>query len=398
MMKLKVLVVEDDEATLEHLSALLEKEGYEVLQAATGPDGLQKIEADLPDIVVSDLRLPGCTGLDILESIRGKGNSVPVILVTAFGEVDTALRAIRLGALDYIKKPIEVDDLLVSLGRAKEVVIKNRQLDEFPALLLVEDDAASRASLARALRRDDYLVVEAVDGEQAVSLFQERKFDVVLLDLKMPRKDGLTAFEEMRGISDDFEAIILTGWGDEAAAIKALRLGAFGFSKKPIDLEELLMNIEKALRKRSADRALRFRVREISLAHQIIAQLVSNENIVVDVSRQVLENACNQAASVLNVLSDGVVILDNQQVVFANDAVKKQCKAPMVELDERLTNALADGDQRLKETLGDLLDTPAGTVKQFETASKRITMTMAIVLRDGQRERFAVIISAAKNA
>lgn len=83
----------------------------------------------------------------------------------------------------------------------------------------MEDEETTRTRLGRVLEKENWKVFLASDGEEGVKIFTENKIDVALIDIKMPKKDGLQTLHELRGITDDFEAIVLTGYGDESAAI-----------------------------------------------------------------------------------------------------------------------------------------------------------------------------------
>jgi len=107
----KILIV-DDEATIRmSLVEALHAEGYEVDDAETGEEALARCHGAAYDLVVTDLKLPGISGLELLQALRNQGNNLPVILMTAYGDVDSAVSAMRLGAYDYINKPFKLADI-----------------------------------------------------------------------------------------------------------------------------------------------------------------------------------------------------------------------------------------------------------------------------------------------
>ncbi len=107
----RILVV-DDEATIRmSLVEALHAEGYEVDDAETGEEALARCHGEAYDLVVTDLKLPGISGLEMLQALRNQGNNLPVILMTAYGDVDSAVNAMRLGAYDYINKPFKLADI-----------------------------------------------------------------------------------------------------------------------------------------------------------------------------------------------------------------------------------------------------------------------------------------------
>ena len=108
----RILIVDDDPHFLRVLARILSGENFLVTSAAAACDALALLREAEFDLVISDLRMPECDGLNFLESLRGTGSTVPVIILTAYGEVDTYLAAMNAGATEYLNKPIQFDDLL----------------------------------------------------------------------------------------------------------------------------------------------------------------------------------------------------------------------------------------------------------------------------------------------
>ncbi len=107
-MNSRILIV-DDEATIRaSLVESLTREGYDITSAETGEEALAKTHSMVFDLVITDLKLPGVSGLEILQALRNQGNSTPVIMMTAYGDVDTAVSAMRLGAYDFMPKPFKL--------------------------------------------------------------------------------------------------------------------------------------------------------------------------------------------------------------------------------------------------------------------------------------------------
>jgi len=119
----RVLVIEDDQAMSVALKDGLTYEGYEVLLATTGPDGLRLARACRPEAMILDVMLPGISGLDICKRLRGEGCSVPIIMLTARGQEIDKVLGLRLGADDYVTKPFSFLELLARL----EAVLRRTQ-------------------------------------------------------------------------------------------------------------------------------------------------------------------------------------------------------------------------------------------------------------------------------
>jgi len=120
-MKQKLLVVEDEPNMRRVLELQLSGAGYDVQKAATAEEALRILERDGVDLLLTDLRLPGMDGLQLLERIRGTDGAPPVIVMTAFGTVETAVQAMKAGASDYILKPFSLDDLTMTVEKVLEL-------------------------------------------------------------------------------------------------------------------------------------------------------------------------------------------------------------------------------------------------------------------------------------
>jgi len=115
-----VLVVDDKEMLRDSVGVTLQRAGFGVLAAGAGEAALEMIARRKPDAVVTDLKMPGMSGLELLERIREFDEDLPVVMMTAFGAIETAVQAMRLGAYTYITKPFEGDELIVAVKRAIE--------------------------------------------------------------------------------------------------------------------------------------------------------------------------------------------------------------------------------------------------------------------------------------
>ena len=128
-----ILIVDDESGILDTLRILLRKEQYEVTTAQGGKAGLDQIRSGSHDIVLTDVRMPQVTGLDILQAAKEQDSMTPVILMTAQASLQTAVAAVNAGAFYYIQKPFSNDELLAILRRAceyRQIRVENRQLKQ----------------------------------------------------------------------------------------------------------------------------------------------------------------------------------------------------------------------------------------------------------------------------
>ncbi len=133
----RILIVDDEANARMALAELLKDEGYKVETAADAFKALGKMESFTPHLVLTDLKMPGMDGIELMEKIHSQPGSVPVVVMTAYGAVDTAVSAMRKGASDYLVKPIHFDELLIALQRTlsreslrQETILLRKRIDD----------------------------------------------------------------------------------------------------------------------------------------------------------------------------------------------------------------------------------------------------------------------------
>ena len=117
-MNQRVLLVDDDPGVSEVIGLLLEREGYAVESAATLKEALTRVDTRAPDVVVTDLKLPDGTGLDVIAVLRGRHPGLPIVMITSYSSMESAIAALRAGAVDYVIKPFNNDEFLRAVARA----------------------------------------------------------------------------------------------------------------------------------------------------------------------------------------------------------------------------------------------------------------------------------------
>jgi len=116
----KILVVDDEESMCNFLSIMLKKEGYQITTALSAKEALKKLDKDTYDVVISDLKMEGMNGLELMDEINKKEAASFVIIMTAFATIESAIEALKKGAFDYITKPFKVDEIKLAVTRALE--------------------------------------------------------------------------------------------------------------------------------------------------------------------------------------------------------------------------------------------------------------------------------------
>ncbi|HMA77103.1 MAG TPA: sigma-54 dependent transcriptional regulator [Candidatus Krumholzibacteriaceae bacterium] len=127
-MKPVVLLVDDENTIRMFLEKTLKDDGYETFSAANGTDALQIVEKELPDLVILDLKLPDINGMEVLEKIKKDYPEITIIMLTAFGDIKTAVSAMRRGAFDFITKPVNLEQLLFVVEKGLDSQRINREL------------------------------------------------------------------------------------------------------------------------------------------------------------------------------------------------------------------------------------------------------------------------------
>ena len=120
MKNYNLLIVDDEQGQREILSGYLKKKGYTVYTASSGTEGIQSVKNYPIDIIISDFKMPDKTGIEVLEAVKSINPEISFVMVTAFGTIENAVKAMRLGAYDYLAKPIDLDELDILLERIIE--------------------------------------------------------------------------------------------------------------------------------------------------------------------------------------------------------------------------------------------------------------------------------------
>jgi len=128
--KLSVLILDDDLHFTEELTEYFQQKGYQAFKANTGEDGMSALEKNDIDLMILDVLLPGISGLDILKTVKEIYPSLEVIIISAHGDMETVIKAMRLGAIDYLKKPFRHIDIQIAIERTEKFLRMSRKISE----------------------------------------------------------------------------------------------------------------------------------------------------------------------------------------------------------------------------------------------------------------------------
>lgn len=165
----KILLVDDEAAIRRSLGGILSDEGYEVSLAVSGEEALSKLAEEAPDLVLLDIWLPGIDGLMVLAKIKAQQPNLPVIMISGHGNVENAVKATRLGAFDFIEKPLDMDKTLLTLRNALKLLRlteENRLLRGDAPALLGQSPAitAMREAIATVAPTSSWVLITGENG------------------------------------------------------------------------------------------------------------------------------------------------------------------------------------------------------------------------------------------
>ena len=226
-----VLIVDDQDSIRMSLAAVLEDSGYNIIEAESGYQAIDAVKQSSIDLVLLDIKMPGINGVQTFREIKKISPGTAVVMMTGFALEDLVEAALEEGAYSVVYKPFDVEKIISLV----ESVIKS------VVILVVDDHSSDRETLSLILKEKGYRVAEAAGGREAVDMVRSSRFDTILMDVKMPGMDGLTAFEEIKAIDPEAKVVFITGFSDDDKLRQALAKDTFAVINKPFDVEALLM-------------------------------------------------------------------------------------------------------------------------------------------------------------
>ncbi len=281
-MSARVLVVDDVLPNVKLLAAKLTREYFEVITAHDGPEALDLVARDAPDIVLLDVMMPGMDGFEVCEKIRANPATmhIPVVMVTALSDAADRVRGLEAGADDFLTKP--VNDIAL-FARVRSLVRLKMTMDEWrlrettsgqfgviepsgtmqgeafdkARILILDDSALDLDKIADTLKRDSHTTTGTGTCAKALERAQDGGFDLVIVSLTLLNEDGLRLVSQLRSHerTRQLPILLVADEGDLNRVAKGLELGANDYVMKPLDRNELLARVRTQIRrKRYQDR------------------------------------------------------------------------------------------------------------------------------------------------
>lgn len=270
----KILIIEDEKVLLEVLQKKLTVQGYEVITAQNGDEGISKIKEHKPDLVLLDIIMPKKDGFEVLTEIRKDSTivDIPVIIISNSGQAVEIDKALALGAKDYlIKTEFDPEGVLekvakilgkgtspspkLSVAEEEKGAPENNNIGSAGKILIVEDDKFLRDLITKKLKMENFETICAIDGEEALKKIKEEKPALILLDLILPGIGGFDVLSQLKNdLSESIKnipVIILSNLGQRDDVEKGINLGAVDFLiKAHFTPGEIISKIKEVLNKK----------------------------------------------------------------------------------------------------------------------------------------------------
>jgi DNA-binding NtrC family response regulator len=282
-----LLIVDPDPKLATSLGELLTGRGYESVAASSGEQALEVLSQFPTDLVLTEVRLPGMTGFDLIRAARRRDPGMAFMVLTDTENFRYALEAIRLGARDYLVKHVDrVDFLVATIERGVRQVWKERESRELltqlsklqeeflknlvhlehenatlqerlagsnskaPAnryrIMVVDDEPVVCTVLNELFTGEGFSVELAFTAEEALAKIERAPVDLVIADKNLPKMNGLDLLRRVKERSPRVEFLIMTGYGSLDSAIAAMDSGAAAYVLKPFgDLEDVLIKVNE---------------------------------------------------------------------------------------------------------------------------------------------------------
>ncbi len=225
------------------MSFILRRKGYSVSIAHDGPEAIAIVEAKPFDIIFMDIKMPLMNGVETYKRIKKIRPETIVMMMTAYAVDELVQEALKEGAYSILYKPLDLDKVISFIETAKD----NKQGG---AIMIVDDDPGFSTTLKNILIKRNHLVAVVHTGEEAIAIVQEKKHDVVLIDMKLPTINGLETYLAIKNINPQIVAIMMTGYRQEMDDLvqETINNNAYTCLYKPLDIEMLIEIIDRVLK------------------------------------------------------------------------------------------------------------------------------------------------------
>ncbi|MFH1650811.1 MAG: response regulator [Chloroflexota bacterium] len=235
MAKTNILVVDDLRSIRLTLGGILEDKGHGVVTVEDGYQAIAAVKRQHFDVIFMDIKMPGINGVQTFREVKKIDPEAAVIMMTAYSVEDLVKEALAEGAYAVVYKPFDIN---------KIVALIDELLSEHVLILVVDDQFGDRETLKVMLEDRGYRVATAADGGEAIRMVQERHYDIIFLDVRMPDMNGVETFEEVKKLDPRAAVIMMTGYSEEEMMERAVNQGAYTCIRKPFEMESVIKLVE----------------------------------------------------------------------------------------------------------------------------------------------------------
>jgi two-component system response regulator HydG len=237
--KASILIVDDNASLCRTLSLVLGRQGYAVNTAKDGLEALTKVKESPFDMIFMDIKMPLMDGVETYRRIKKIRPKAVVMMMTAYAVEDLVQQALEEGAYGIVYKPLDI-------AKVVGVIEEARETEKGALVMVVDDDPGTCITLKNILIRKGYEVGIAYTGEEAITMAQERAYDIIFVDMKLPTITGLETYLAIRKINPEVVAVVMTAYRREMSDLveEALKNDVYTCLYKPFEMEELLRLVD----------------------------------------------------------------------------------------------------------------------------------------------------------
>lgn len=235
-MKKKILVVDDEPNTRKLLFDTLSLKGYSITTAANGEEAIGITKQERFDLILLDILMPGLNGIETLKIIRSFDTRTKIIMLTVMDQTILERQARLNGASGFLRKPADLPIIPKLVEQILEAAAGELKKEK---VLIVDDDPQTCVLLKDFLSWRGFEPLVAGTAEEALEKVEKEKPRIVLLDIKLPGMDGLTALRKIKEANKDMDIVMITGVEDGSVASEAIKSGAYDYVIKPLNLDYL---------------------------------------------------------------------------------------------------------------------------------------------------------------
>ena len=237
--KASILIVDDNIGLCRTMSFVLERKGYDVTTAKDGLEAIDRVNESSFDMIFMDIKMPLMDGVETFNRLKKIRPDSTVVMMTAYSVEDLIQEALQEGAYGIMYKPLDIEKVVALIEEAKEA--KQGML-----ILVVDDDEGTCITLKKILTKKGYEAGTAHTGEEAIAMAQEKVYNIIFFDVKLPTINGLETYLVIKEINPEVVAIMMTAYRQEMADVveEALKNNAYTCLYKPLEIEDVLKLVD----------------------------------------------------------------------------------------------------------------------------------------------------------